>query len=311
MATAGEIVTLYGLCVRSEIRLARGLDGVPAGSVEPDVEIRLGEVPEDGIEGAEPTGAFCQVMPGVVWLSVPRVARFLIREGRSVRVAPDPEVDEETLALYLRGNALGALLHQRGKLVLHGTVVANQDHVIAICGRSGSGKSTLAADLLRTGDFRLVSDDLCVLDEAGVHPGVPELELWRDAVATLDVPRDELTQVRPGVEKYAWDVSHRFRRRPAGLDAIYILGSDNLAPEPTIETVSGMRRFMPLKRNVYRSSVVEPLGLARSQLGMIARFLGDVKLRRVNRALERLTPESLEAVTRLILDDLGEGEHAA
>lgn len=51
-----------------------------------------------------------------------------------------------------------------GYLVLHAAVVARQDAALVLPGFPGAGKSTLCASLCWLGDWRLLSDELAILD---------------------------------------------------------------------------------------------------------------------------------------------------
>src|SRR5690606_37980193 len=84
-------------------------------------------------------------------LAVPRVGRFLIAEGRRILYLAAAGADERLLDTYILGSCLGAILHQRGRAVLHGAAVALNGRAFAICGKSGAGKSTAAAHLLAHG----------------------------------------------------------------------------------------------------------------------------------------------------------------
>ena len=85
--------------------------------------------------------------------------------------------------------SMGALLHQRGLLAIHGSAVRNDKNTCIITGKSGVGKSSLAAGLLELG-YTLVADDISVignLENGGffVHPGIPSLKLWKDVLLHL------------------------------------------------------------------------------------------------------------------------------
>lgn len=304
------VYKLFGLQVASELPL-KSLETVVVeeGSVaQSDVVVSRGEVPEEGIE-APSCGAYCQAVPGVMWLHVPDVGHFMIEAGKRIVVMPSPEVDPQTLELYLLGNVFGALLHQRGYLVLHGNVLVRDGRAIAVCGHSGSGKSTLSAALLTYSGFSLVSDDLCVMDVQGrVHPGYPELKLWRDVVKALDLPLEEMQPVRAQLEKYSWVLPERFEAVAVKLDAVYVLGSDNRAGEPTMEAVQGMAKLNPFKAQIYRRHLIEPLGLSKSHFLLTGKLLGQVALVRIERQLDKPDSDSLKLLAeRVAADALGRG----
>ncbi|MEY2878649.1 MAG: hypothetical protein RLZZ15_1029, partial [Verrucomicrobiota bacterium] len=111
----------FGLTIRSCFPLPELL--APATTTAaPDVEVTHGEVPLD-LPGAQSSGLRFQATADQLLLRVDGVARFLVSEGRSVVIAPEAGVHEEDVRAFLLGPVLGALLHQRDDLVLHGSAV--------------------------------------------------------------------------------------------------------------------------------------------------------------------------------------------
>ncbi len=292
----GKRYALYGLQVDSELELTPVLTrcvAEPAG--QPDVRIVLEPVSADGLEGGQQVGAFCQAQPGALWLHVPGVAHFLVEDGSLIRVMPSAGAPRQTVLLYLLGNVLGALLHQRGYLVLHGNVLSRGGKAFVVCGASGSGKSTLSAALIRHAGYSMVSDDLCVLDPQGwAQPGYPELKLWRDAAEALLLPEAELEPLREQIEKFGWNVDQHFYAEPVQLSGVYLLSSDNRAQEPLFEPVKGMAKLTPFKAQVYRPQVIPPLGLSKANFMLVGRLLGKLDLVRVERSLDKLDAGALE-----------------
>src|SRR5439155_11302653 len=114
-------------------------------------------------------------------------------------------VHEVTLRLLLFGPVLAVLLHQRGRLVLHGSAVVLCGAAVGVLGASGWGKSTLAGLLHRRG-HRFITDDVVAVDvEHGrtVAPGIPELRLWPDTAAALGHDPDVLPPLHPRHQKRA------------------------------------------------------------------------------------------------------------
>lgn len=275
-----------------------------AGASSAEVHIEHGHVPTAGLDQVEWCGAYCQAAPGVVWLHIPEVAHFLVEQGKRIVVMPAAGVDPQTLELYLLGNVFGALLHQRGYLVLHGNVLVRDGRAIAICGHSGAGKSTLSAALLTYAGYSLVSDDLCVLNAQGqVQSGYPELKLWCDVVKALELPIGDMQPVRAQLEKYSWPMPERFQAEPVKLDAIYVLGSDNRADEPTMEAVQGMAKLTPLKAQIYRRHLIEPLGLTKAHFMLTGKLLGQIALVRVERQLDKPGSQALQLLAERVAED--------
>ncbi|NBV24387.1 MAG: hypothetical protein EBS05_21015 [Proteobacteria bacterium] len=156
----------------------------------PDVVIRQASVAADGLPVARSRRAFAHVGENVVWLDVKGVARFLIERGEAITFEPYAGADDDTLRLYLLGSGLGALLHQRGHLVLHANAVQVGDGAVLFAGVSGAGKSTTAAVFHQKG-YRVIADDVTAVDGEGrALGGSPHLKLWEDALDQLKISKD-------------------------------------------------------------------------------------------------------------------------
>src|SRR5207302_4822469 len=107
--------------------------------------------------------------------SVEVVGRILVSEGKTIDLEVLDGVDPGEASPFLLGTGFGALLLQRGSLILHASAIALDGKSIAFCGDSGAGKSTLAAALCRSG-WTFLSDDLSRIEPDA--SGTPQL--WPD-----------------------------------------------------------------------------------------------------------------------------------
>ena len=151
-----------------------------------DAVFRLGEVP---VELASPqlTGACFQAAPGRLLAWIEGVARYLAADGREIVVQPEPGAIESDLRALLLCSPMGGLLHQRGLLPLHASVIATPHGAVVFMGNSGRGKSTLAAHFRQCG-FKVLADDIAVIKfnadgHPEVQPGLPQFKLWPNSVA--------------------------------------------------------------------------------------------------------------------------------
>jgi len=194
---------VYGLIVESEWELP---DLEPAAGA-PSARIGSGE--HEGTLSANPGPPRWWAEGNRVFLTDPLVGIICISGGSEVSVHLSECPDRPLLQAYLLGPALAALLHQRGFLVLHASVLARHSRALAILGNSGDGKSTLALQLC-SGGWRLVADDQAVIEwtERGpaVHSGRGALRVsWEvlshfgetSAIGTTNECRDKLL-FRPG-----------------------------------------------------------------------------------------------------------------
>lgn len=149
----------------------------------------------------------------------------------------------------LVGIGLGLLLHRRGIVCLHGSVIALNGRTFALLGDSGTGKSTAAAALVAHGGT-LVSDDIAALRPDGdgftVAWGCANVRLGTAASARI-VGTDQLATV-PWIDKLMWDVSGNISaaHRPAPrLDALYLLGPAGDEDGVTISAPIASARALP------------------------------------------------------------------
>lgn len=123
----------FGLNIASDLKIIELLPNTENAPM--DVQIFAGEVPacvEENVHQLK--------------LNVSGVARILIENGQRIIYQRDENVDDDQLRLFLLGSAMGALLQQRGHVVLHGNAISLNDKTATIfVGKQGAGKSTTAA----------------------------------------------------------------------------------------------------------------------------------------------------------------------
>jgi hypothetical protein len=238
----------FGLGIASALPLPELL----AGDGRADVEIHrlgtvdrrtltLGPTPEERIGPAE-------------WrLTYDDVGVVTVREGRRIELAPLQGASSRTVRLTLLGPAMAVLLHQRGFLVLHASVVEIAGRAIAFLGESGAGKSTLAAAFHARG-HRLVADDVAAVQLGAngnpeVHAGFPQFKLWPDALAALGCDATGLRRVEPGIDKRAHRIDTGFADAAIlSLTALYVVDE---GPSVEVTQVRPQEAFLELVRYAY------------------------------------------------------------
>jgi len=214
------------------------------------------------------------------------VGRFLIRGGTDISVQPAPGVTEDVLRIYILGVCFGAVLHQRGFLVLHASAIALHGQVAVFMGHKGQGKSTMAAALHAHG-HSIVSDDVvpAQLTSEGnpqVYPGLPQLRLWPDAViASLGIDPESLPLVHPDFEKRIPNTNHAAPSdEPMPLAAVYVLGR---AEEISIDPLRRQEAFVELVRYSYAARVLEGTKTSRQHFEQCADLARRVPVFRLSR----------------------------
>lgn len=276
------IYSAYGLTIHSELPLPELSSCEADEQTDAAVTIRWGAVPHPpNTTGTEQC----------IWASASAALFFwddigtlLVRNGDEIVVDPLPEVAEEVLRLFILGAALGTLLHQRGLLVLHASVVAVNGQAIAFIGESGWGKSTTAAALCVMG-YHPVADDVLAMamDDAGVPivlPGFPQFKLWSDAIAALGYDPETRPRLRPEIEKRSHRIAEGFSLAPLPLRKIYVLGKGE---QLGIAAIGAQAAFLELVRHSYAVRFLGNQGINALHFQQCTQLVKSIPISRLNR----------------------------
>ena len=288
----------YGLVIRSDIELRElGADPV-APSTPVDVVIQRGSVgppPPSAVElpwGLWRDGDVCGV-------DIPDVARYEVSRGERIVVDCHPQADERDVRLYLLGTMLGAILMQRGHLVLHGNAIRVDSSAAVVVGRSGAGKSTLAAEFSRRG-LDLLSDDVVPVDATGnALPGYPRIKLWGDALEALGLDTDGYERIIASRAKFHVPIS-RGRLDALPLRWVYVLET-HAGPELELTEAAGVDAFELLHEHTYRRELLADRAASWQHLQQCA---GVAERARVARVLRPAATMTAEATADAILADI-------
>jgi len=286
----------YGYRLRSEVALP-GLPPLPPGG-QADIVLRRGDVPT-ALAAPVWSSPFLQIGgDGTVLVRAGETLRFAIRGGREIILDAASGLAAGEIESFLLSAVAGALLHQRGDLVLHASCVAVAGRAVAIAGPSGRGKSTLAGALVAAGQT-LVTDDICrvgfVDGQVFAMPGSLRLRLWPDAARELGRTPDSLAPGRPNHPK-------RLLVEPSGATAPVPLGAViRLAVGPggaRIERLSGPASIMPAEDLLYRVRLGRGLGRGVGLFRDLMRLGGTVPVFRLTRGVG---PHDLSPLVELVL----------
>jgi hypothetical protein len=249
----------FGLRIRSSLPLPELIRDDSDG--DPDAQVICGSVPADLPDASLVRKRF-QATAGALLLRIEGVARYLVTDGSQIVVEPEPQAHEEDVRLFLLGSALGALLHQRHDLVLHGSAIEVGGGCAVFLGTSGSGKSTLALAFRERG-YPILTDDVSVVRPGSdgalaVQPGYPQARLWLDSLASVNIAGEDLRRIRRSMEKRALPLDASFFPSPLPVGRIYILRP--VDHDIRIEPLGGSRRFAALRSHTYRFRYLEGSG---------------------------------------------------
>jgi hypothetical protein len=222
--------------------------------------------PELPAHGEADSGLF--IGPGQLRLDVEDVGHFWVSDGRRIAWSRwSAEVPDQDVRSFLLGSAMGAVLIQRGMVVLHGNALARNGEAIVCLGASGAGKSTLAYALMHQG-WELLADDLvAITPEGAVLPGIPRIKLWEDAAKAFGLDPARLTPTQVGVQKYQLSgEAIRSSRSAVPLKVLYTLPEVPPEARPpgqvcSFTAVASEREAVDiLVSNAYRPQFVRGLG---------------------------------------------------
>lgn len=272
----------FNLKIHSELYFPELLECASENTQSPDIFISFGEVPNEGLENPDAAYLFVQTTKNTLWLRVPGIAYFLIKDGNQIIIDPAPNVDEDSIRVFLLGSCLGALLMQRNLYLLHGNAIRIGSECISFVGPSGAGKSTLSGAFFKQG-YELLADDLCAINSQGeVIPSFPQIKLWSDAAQHLNINTHTLRKIRPNLEKFAVSLGEQFYKKTLPLKTIFILNHHN-KDEISFETLTGMSKIEPLKANTYRYKYVTGLNKTQHYLEASCKIANQINLIRINR----------------------------
>lgn len=290
----------FGLDLESEFSIAQL---PPADFARADVtivrrELEQYRVPDDHVS----------VKPGEIVLTIGAMGKFRITGGSLIEAQPFSGGSDAMLGVYLMGSCMGAVLHQRGFLPLHGSCVTDGSRAVLITGDSGAGKSTLAAEFLSRG-WKLITDDVtAVFDVEGtpmVQSSYPSQKLWQDALEHYDRPRKDIHSlyIDENREKFGVNVSRYFMEGTAPLSLIVRLIPTEGALH--IQPIEGMAKVDQLMANTYRPYMVEQEHLQRHFQRCVT-LSGKVEMALALRPRQGATAPRLY---EMILSYLGEMNH--
>lgn len=291
-SSAPAAYRLFGLNLTSQISLAGIAPALGEEGAAADVAVVFGAVPP----GDHPPG-YSATAEGTL-LAIPKVGRYLIREGREIVVEPAEGASERNLRLFLLGSAIGALLHQRGLMPLHANAINLGGRAVAFSGHSGAGKSTIAAWFHDRG-YPILADDVCVIgfDDSGralAHPGIPRLRLWREALEASGRDAGTYDRSFDDMDKYDVPTSSDVKLDPVPLAAIYLLRKAEGGTKPAIERLTGVDAVETLVANTYRGGYLRTIGRTAEHLATCLKVVRAVPVFRATRlwGFERFDEEA-------------------
>ena len=247
--------------------------------------VNYGDVPEN-LEQVLGQGVLYQASANQFLLKMDDIAHYLIQNGNEIIVQPQANSIPSDIRVFLLGSGIGALLHQRGLLVLHAAAFYTELGAVLFCGVSGSGKSTLLGEFLRRG-YSMMVDDVCAIvvdaqKKLTVLPGYPRTRLWLDSVKKLDQDIEQMVRTRAKMEKYERQVPDQYWDQKTKLRQIYLLTEHN-QDEIILEKIPRINSFNIILRNTYRSQFLDGLNMRTSHFESAIAVAQQIQVTRIQR----------------------------
>ncbi|OGT41153.1 MAG: hypothetical protein A3F42_00730 [Gammaproteobacteria bacterium RIFCSPHIGHO2_12_FULL_37_34] len=221
----------------------------------------------------------------VLLLNIPEVARFLISDGKEIRYHIYSGVHSDTLRLFLLGSCMGALLQQRGYIVLHGNAISRDGNRCEVfVGHRGAGKSTLAAWHYLQGAY-VLTDDVCAIyfDQDGkpwVIPSFPQLKIRQHAAHLLKLPTTAFKRrIQPNDEKYVLSIEHQFVNHALPLVSV------NEITSLYDKNVRGVKKLELLVQHSYRYHFLSYMGCMTSYLRKLMQLAAVTRVQQTKRLM--------------------------
>ena len=193
-------------------------------------------------------------------LHIQDVGVFCMVNGNLIEAEQFPQCTDNYFAVFLMGSAMGAILHERGILPIHGSCVTNGKQSIIITGDSGAGKSTTAVQFIKHG-WRILTDDVSAIVSTRPVPIVqssyPSQKLWQDSLCKYDGENIGVHSLyaHGDREKYGVDIKDRFYEGTAPLSMIVRLIPWDAPCQ--IAPVDAMAKVEQIRRNTYRAYMID------------------------------------------------------
>jgi hypothetical protein len=156
----------------------------------------------------------------------PNEAVYISSSGEQIDIFPLGEIQPKLFELSIIGPVLCSILHQQGRVPLHGSAVRKNGKTHVFLADQGMGKSTLAAFFVANG-YHFLSDDIILIDSfkgsPQVFPCYPSMKLEESWIRAYDWTGEPLSLIHPLLKKSRVDLRHCFDTEPTPLSSIHFL----------------------------------------------------------------------------------------
>lgn len=278
------IYRAFGLHIQCELAKAREFGLEVCENVVPDVCILITKVPEE-LPNATYKDAYISAAEGCILINIKCVARYLIVEGKEIRIEIEPGARLGDVTTIAFGTAIAAILYQRDIIALHGSAVRTKKGAVIFTGNHGAGKSTTAAALATRG-WEFLSDDVCAIhldnDRPLLHLGLSRAKLARDSYTNILGHTPIEPPISEAIGKYG--VAFSRNQKPTPLYAICVLEANE--GELEIEQVNGTDKLSQIVNNTYRPLIHSLAKQDSQRFNQFSRITANTHVFRISRPLD-------------------------
>lgn len=241
-------------------------------------------------------------------MQVEQVGSFYTVGGAEAEYSVLPGADPGWVRLYLHGQVVVALLHQRGVISFHASSFVHEGQGLMILGKSGAGKSSLAASFA-LGGAGLLTDDITPVVFRGEVPVILSLHgsirIRRNTAAQLNIDGELLREAESGTEKQYM----RARREGVTEYPLHVVMKVEIGEVrvPVFDEPSPAEKFAFLRSEICMSEILAGMPETETAyLHQIVRMIEKVHFVRVVRPAEIRITEMHSAVSKY-LDSISGG----
>ena len=242
-------------------------------------------------------------------MQVEQVGSFYTADGAEAEYSVLSGADPGWVRLYLHGQVVVALLHQRGVISFHASSFVHEGQGLMILGESGAGKSSLAASFA-LGGAGLLTDDIMPVVFRGEVPGIlsflGSIRIRRNTAAQLNIDGELLREAESGTEKQYM----RARREGVTEYPLHVIMKVEIgeARVPVFDEPSPAEKFAFLRSEICMSEILAGMPETETAyLHQIVRMIEKVHFIRVVRPAEIRITEMHSAVSEYLESLSGKG----
>ena len=207
---------------------------------------------------------------------VPGIARYLVDGHSRIVIDPHPETALERILTFLRGTPLAFACHLWNLIPLNTACVAVDGRAVLLGSGPAYGKSTMTAALAQRG-HTLMADAMCALDTTDpaaplIWPSFPDVSLWPDSLAALDMEPPPTAAPGPG-GRFRIDATPWFDPAPKPPSVLAVIRKAlGATPSWSASSLGRLQRFETVANLVCLIDIARTLPGNPSRLDAIARL---------------------------------------